>query len=74
MPAIRIYEAAVDRDADLRGLEADQTLRDVAENVRHLQALGADIVRHDFAASRLPSLRARPSVCSCSTSEPRAFR
>lgn len=50
MPAIRIYEAASDRDADVRGPEADQTLTDVAEDVRHLQALGADIVRHDFAS------------------------
>ncbi|WP_326964320.1 arsenic metallochaperone ArsD family protein [Arthrobacter sp. PL16] len=47
MPAIRIYEAHADTGA--AGPDTDQTLMDLADNVRHLQSLGADIVRHDLA-------------------------
>ncbi|MGP4030891.1 arsenite efflux transporter metallochaperone ArsD [Pseudarthrobacter sp. 1C304] len=50
MPAIRIYESALCCDAGVCGPDVDQSLVNVTADVRHLQGLGADIVRHNLAS------------------------
>ncbi|MFM9921020.1 arsenite efflux transporter metallochaperone ArsD [Lacisediminihabitans sp. H27-G8] len=49
MPTIRIYEPALCCDTGVCGVDVDQSLVTVTADVRRLQELGADIVRHDLA-------------------------
>ena len=50
MPAIRIYESALCCDTGVCGPDVDPALLEVTADVRHLQGLGADIVRHNLAS------------------------
>ena len=50
MPTIRIYEPALCCDTGVCGADVDQSLVTVTADVRSLQEMGADIIRHNLAS------------------------